>query len=431
MLAVGGWADSLGDTYSRMASSAASRSKFAETAVEFLERYGFDGLQMDWQYPVCWQADCSKGPASDRANYVQLVQDLKKTLDKKGLKLGINVAGYAGLADLAFDAAQLAGSADFITVPAYDFHGSWEAITGHTAPLSGDGSDNVEASMKYWTGKGVPAKKLLMGIPFYGQSFTLAKKATTSRDAAIGVMARGAGSPGPSTQQAGMLAYFEICPLVRKGVWTEENGALAPFAYRGNQWVGYDNVDSVRRKAEHIKAQGYGGAMIWAVDMDDFNNLCCSESFPLTKAIARVLGVRDDKQPTPGSDCQRPSAPVTPPSTTFTTGYDSGEGSTVSTTPHVHVTESTTTRSTTSTTTTTTTTKAPAPPTAPSVVEASCEEGKYYEDKKDCAAFYRCVNGEKLKNKCSPGLLWNSAVSLCDWAENVKCKSIFKETPRG
>lgn len=133
--------------------------------------------------------------------------------EKKGLVLGVNVAGYSGLSDMAFDGAQLAKSADYITVPAYDFHGSWERVTGHTAPLTGSGSDNVAASMKYWVSKGVPAKKLMMGIPFYGQTFTLDKPANAKDQAAIGVRTRGAGLPGSITQQAGMLAYFEICTM--------------------------------------------------------------------------------------------------------------------------------------------------------------------------------------------------------------------------
>lgn len=77
MLAVGGWTDSLGDTYSRLVSSPSSRKVFVAQATDFLIQHGFDGLHLDWQYPVCWQADCSKGPASDRANYVFLAQVVK------------------------------------------------------------------------------------------------------------------------------------------------------------------------------------------------------------------------------------------------------------------------------------------------------------------------------------------------------------------
>ena len=74
LLAMGGWTDSNGDTYSRLVSDATARSNFAVQATKFLDKNGFDGLHFDWQYPVCWQADCSKGPATDKANYVLLAQ---------------------------------------------------------------------------------------------------------------------------------------------------------------------------------------------------------------------------------------------------------------------------------------------------------------------------------------------------------------------
>ena len=212
LLVLGGWTESGDDSYSRLVADGRSRSMFASHAVTFLKTYGFDGLHVDWQYPVCWQADCSKGPAMDRTNYPIFIQELKREFAKSNLLLGVNVASYKNVAMAAFDGAALGRSADFITVPAFDIHGSWESVTGHTAPLQGSGdSDSVEASMNYWNRQGIPAAKLILGIPFYGQSFTLAVPASTRDQAAIGVKAKGAGLPGPYTQQAGMLAYYEIC----------------------------------------------------------------------------------------------------------------------------------------------------------------------------------------------------------------------------
>lgn len=140
-------------------------------------------------------------------------QDIKREFTKHGLDLGVNVAGYSKLADAAFDAAALADSVDFISVPSYDFHGSWEPVTGHTAPLSSAPGDanSVESAMNYWKSRGVPAEKLLVGIATYGQTFSLSSP--TGQRPGIGSRAQGAGFPGPFTQQAGMLAYYEICLL--------------------------------------------------------------------------------------------------------------------------------------------------------------------------------------------------------------------------
>jgi GH18 family chitinase len=41
-------------------------AKFSKSASKFVSEHGFDGLSVEWQYPVCWQSDCGKGKASDR-----------------------------------------------------------------------------------------------------------------------------------------------------------------------------------------------------------------------------------------------------------------------------------------------------------------------------------------------------------------------------
>ena len=54
-VAIGGWNDSLGSKYSVMVNSPALRTKFIKSVLDFLEKYGFDGLDLDWEYPACWQ----------------------------------------------------------------------------------------------------------------------------------------------------------------------------------------------------------------------------------------------------------------------------------------------------------------------------------------------------------------------------------------
>ena len=109
-------------------------------------------------------------------------------------------------------------------------------------------------------------------------------------------------------------------PTVRGG-WKETSTTEGTYASNGDQWVSYDNVASVRRKAEYIKRSKLGGAMVFAIDMDDFNNRCCYEDFPLIKAIGRVLGVRYDAASVTGQ-CYRPPKPVTPLPPLLVTQFD-------------------------------------------------------------------------------------------------------------
>jgi chitinase len=55
LIALGGWNDSLGDKYSRLVNSPSATANFVRTVVEFIEKYNFDGLDLDWEYPKCWQ----------------------------------------------------------------------------------------------------------------------------------------------------------------------------------------------------------------------------------------------------------------------------------------------------------------------------------------------------------------------------------------
>ena len=64
---------------------------------------------------------------------------------------------------------------------------------------------------------------------------------------------------------------------------------MGPYAHKGNQWVGYDDVDIIRQKSEYIRDNGFGGGMIWTLDFDDFNNICGGGEYPLLKAINQVF----------------------------------------------------------------------------------------------------------------------------------------------
>ena len=68
---LGGWNDSQGDKYSRLVNSPSARSRFTQRVIAFIEKYGFDGLDLDWEYPKCWQVSGSllDGPVSCYCNF--------------------------------------------------------------------------------------------------------------------------------------------------------------------------------------------------------------------------------------------------------------------------------------------------------------------------------------------------------------------------
>ena len=77
----------------------------------------------------------------------------------------------------------------------------------------------------------------------------------------------------------------------------DEEKSMGPYAYQGDQWVSFDDVASVRQKSEYVKTMELAGAMVWALDLDDFHNRCGHEEYPLLKSINRVLRRFPDPRP--------------------------------------------------------------------------------------------------------------------------------------
>lgn len=115
-----------------------------------------------------------------------------------------------------YDVPAVASYLDFINLMAYDFHGKWERETGHNAPLYSPSSDsqwqkqlNIDHAANLWVKLGAPKEKLVIGMPTYGRSFTLADPNKHGVHAA----ASGGGKEGIYTKEAGFLAYYEVSDI--------------------------------------------------------------------------------------------------------------------------------------------------------------------------------------------------------------------------
>ncbi|XP_023225350.1 probable chitinase 10 [Centruroides sculpturatus] len=385
ILAIGGWNEG-SVKYSNMAANPASRKTFVDSVVEFLTKYDFDGLDMDWEYPAM-----RGGKPEDKENFIHLLRDLKEGFEPHGFILTAAVSAGKHTIDPAYDIPQMSKYLDFINLMAYDFHGSWENFAGHNAPLyprEEESEDqkvlNVDFAVNYWLDKGCPKNKLVLGMALYGRSFTLKDANNNGLDAPV----TGKGMAGPITREGGMLGYNEICKFVGKENWKVEwvESIKSPYAYKDRQWVGYDDQKSIKIKVDYLKEKGLGGGMVWSIETDDFRGLCHGHKYPLLTIIQTELNgpitrpeVIPDEDTTTvrGKVTFQPTEPPKPFVSTTGTG-----------------------------------------------LELKCDKQGFHRYPGDCSKFYECIpSGSSFKvitYDCPPGTAFDIKISGCNHPSSVE-----------
>ena len=185
----------------------------------------------------------------------------------------------------AYEISTLGSVLDWINLMTYDLHGSQDPVTGHHTALVGSPGDQLTVSfaVMYWIGQGMPANKIALGMALYGRAFRL----VDINNHGLGASASGNAQPGTYTKESGFLAYYEICS--QSFTIVTGTAVKAPYGYKGNEWVGFDDVNSLQRKVDLIKSKNLRGAMFWAIDLDDFQNMCGQGKFPLISSVRNAL----------------------------------------------------------------------------------------------------------------------------------------------
>jgi len=401
MVAIGGWNEG-SPKYSQMAKDEMKREKFVNSTVGFLKKYNFDGLDLDWEYPAK-----RGGSPDDKKNFILLVRDLKAAFTEHKYLLTAAIGAGKETIDISYDVVNMYKYLDYVNVMCYDYHGRWDKRTGHNAPLRSRPNEdvqnsvlNVEYTISYLLKKGAKPEKTILGVPLYGRSFLLKNSAHNQ----MGDAARANAFAGPITREEGFLGYNEICKdLTTPGsnwsvVW--EKCHQAPYMFKGDRWVSYDNERSVILKANYAFEQKLGGVMVWSIETDDFKGLCNGVKFPLLHALNNALSLKtkgvesEEEEACKSSDYQTErtivtSAPYVPPETSS----DISENNLI-------------------------------PETPTSYSGGVCiSPNEPNPDPTDCSQFYLCANGVPHLMTCRPGTLYSAGLMTCDHSVNVFCEA--------
>lgn len=325
-LAVGGWNHEMGrkSKFSVMVNNDQYRKTFIDSSVALLRKWGFDGLDLDWEYP----AGRGNSPPGDKQKFTQLCRELVEAfkadaLERNAPRLLLSAAVSAGFfqIDKSYEAPELGNLLDWLNLMTYDLHGDWDTITGHHTAVAFDGGEGedrekltVPYALDYWIKKGFPANKIALGLATYGRGFLLAD--SDKHDLGSPKSQWGHSSRGKYTEEDGMLAYYEICNAGYTVV--KDNVVKAPYGYKDKDWIGYEDPESIAYKARTlIKAKGLAGAMFWALPLDDFTGKFCYQGkYPLIGAVSKELNGYTPPTSPPKPPTTKPPPTLHPPKTT-------------------------------------------------------------------------------------------------------------------
>ncbi|OAA58860.1 chitinase [Cordyceps fumosorosea ARSEF 2679] len=281
LLSIGGWTWS--KNFAVVASSDTTRKAFAKSVVTFLKDWGLDGIDIDWEYPETEE---------DGQNMILLLQAIRDELDSyasrhaEGYHFLLSIAAPAGLNTIGLlKLPELGKVLDLVNLMAYDYAGSWSNTTGYNANVFPNANNtsatpfNTNDAVQAYKEGGVPAEKLVLGVPIYGRAFEQTEG-----------IAKPFNGVGSGSWEAGVYDYKSLpsegaivkCDYIVMGCYC--------YNPKTKTLVSFDTPEMVEAKAAWLKQQGLGGIMVWEASGDKNN----SES--LIERGSTALGSLDRSQ---------------------------------------------------------------------------------------------------------------------------------------
>jgi chitinase len=234
LLSIGGWGSG---RFSEMAASEKNRASFVNDCRRVVNDFKLDGIDIDWEYPTQSSAGISSSP-DDTGKFTLLMRDLRRTLGKKKLLTAATVCDAKYI-----DFRSCVQYMDFVNVMAYDMGNPPRHHAAlYPSPISSHitSSQAVEAHLQ----AGVPANKLVMGMPFYGRG---------------------------SREDSGLKEYDRtgILPKGYAKRWDDVGKVPYITNEQGILVRGYENSQSLAEKCQFILDHHLRGGMYWDYASDN------------------------------------------------------------------------------------------------------------------------------------------------------------------
>lgn len=278
MMSIGGWEQS--EYIYDSAGTAAARQRFASSCIAFMRRYEFDGIDIDWRYPVSGGRE--DGNPWDYDNFPLLLEEFRTQLDAASLRDDENyelsiAAPVVPEVYTNFNLSEITLYVDFINLMGFGFAGSWSENTAHIAPLfnsarntlqtTDDGAlYTVNGTVEAFLDRGVLAEQIVLGVPLFGQAWR-----DVDENDFFGLYASNSGTP-QGAREGGILWFEDIDVQRNSGNYVRffDPNSQVPWLYDESRRIAisYEDEQSILAKAEYVVEMGLGGMMVWELSFD-------------------------------------------------------------------------------------------------------------------------------------------------------------------
>jgi chitinase len=220
----------------------------------------FDGIDVDWEFPR----------GAEAANFIPLIEEFRKQMDAvhPGLVLSVALGPSPAMYGDA-DLRRLGALVDEAGLMTYDFNGPWSGTTGLIAPLTSDSPDDgsVDQSVAAWKAAGLPAQKLLMGLPFYGYGW----RQVADENHGFGQDGMPIRGDRPYRFIQSLIAPSTLQANSATGGSTvvyRDPVSQSPWLFDGHSFWTYEDQVSIQNKATYAAREQLAGFMVWELSGD-------------------------------------------------------------------------------------------------------------------------------------------------------------------